>query len=86
MFMHYLQIRKPKGNANSKFHLIIVRRYQIKHCVENVHIWSLRIQMRENTDQKNSEYGHFLNSEGFNSLRSKIRLQRPDNMILTGNV
>ena len=33
------------------------------HCVKNVGIWSFSgpysVRMRENTDQKNSEYGHF---------------------------
>ena len=30
------------------------------HCVKIVHIWSYSVQMRENKDQSNSEYGHFL--------------------------
>ena len=44
------------------------------HCVKNVRIWSflahirtknemISVQMRENTDQENSQYGHFSRSE-----------------------
>ena len=40
---------------NNKF----VRQY---HCVKSVRIWCYSVQMRENTNQNNSEYGHFLRS------------------------
>ena len=38
------------------------------HCVKSVDIsfsGPYSVQMRENTGQKSSEYGHFLRSDGF---------------------
>ena len=32
------------------------------HCVKSVRIRSYSVRMQENTDQNNSEYGHFLRS------------------------
>ena len=32
------------------------------HCVKIVYIWNYSVQMRENMDQNNSEYGHFSRS------------------------
>ena len=57
-----------------------------KHCVKSVRIRSysgphflLRIspysvQIRENADQNNSEYGHFLRSESFHIFSEKDQL------------
>ena len=36
-----------------------------RHFVKSVCIWSYSVRMRENADQNNSEYGHFLRSPGF---------------------
>ena len=37
------------------------------HCMKSFHIWSYSVpqfsRIRENADQNNSEYGHFLRSE-----------------------
>ena len=42
------------------------------HCVKNVGIWSYSglysVQMRENTDQNNSKYGHFSRSESLHYI------------------
>ena len=35
---------------------------------EIIRISSYKVQMRENTDQKNSEYGHFLRSGGGSNI------------------
>ena len=39
----------------------------INHFVKSVHIWSYSgpysVQLRQNTDQNNSEYGHFSRSQ-----------------------
>ena len=47
--------------------ILITNFYSSVHCVKSVHIRRLSglysVQMRENTDQKNSEYGHFSHSE-----------------------
>ena len=47
--------------------------YPDKHCVKNVRILSFSgpysVRMRENTDQENSEYGHFSRSEESRFLR-----------------
>ena len=37
----------------------------ILHSVKSVSIWSYSVRMRENTDEKNSEYGHFSRSVSF---------------------
>ena len=36
------------------------------HCLKSVRIRSYSVRMRENADQNNSEYGHFLRSVGRN--------------------
>ena len=65
------EINSYKYDGN--FVKIILYNYDIRHCVKSVHVWSysgpyfpafgLNIEvMRENTDQNNSEYGHFLRS------------------------
>ena len=35
-------------------------RFRYTYSVKIVHSWSYSVQMRENKDQSNSEYGHFL--------------------------
>ena len=46
---------------------INIPRIDTIHCVKSVHIRSYSglysVRMRENTDQNNSEYGHFLQSD-----------------------
>ena len=43
------------------------------HCVKSVRIRSYSglysVRMRENTDQNNSEYGHFLQSDMLSSIK-----------------
>ena len=40
---------------------------KINHCVRNVRIrsFSYSVRMRENTDQKNSKYGHFSRGKAY---------------------
>ena len=52
------------------------------HCLKSVRIQSFSgpysVQMRENTDQKNSEYGHFPEIVHFSWTCSAARLQQFD--------
>ena len=47
------------------------------HWVKSVHIWSFSgpysVRMRENTDQKNSEYGHFSYSAILGKMTRKMK-------------
>ena len=38
------------------------------HCAKSVRIRSYSVRMRENADQNNSEYGHFLRSDDIQRL------------------
>ena len=43
------------------------------HCVKSVRIRSYSVRMRENADQNNSVYGHFLRSEFVKDVRKRLR-------------
>ena len=49
------------------FSIPLLRRSRAKHCVKSIRIPSYSgpysVRMRENTDQNNSKYEHFLRSE-----------------------
>ena len=52
-------------DAKSGLNVIFTRQ---KHCVKSARILSISpysVRMRENADQNNSEYGHFLRSENY---------------------
>ena len=57
------QIENLKLSFKSKF-AILKNKHLFDHCVKSVRIWNYSgpysVRMWENTDQNNSEYGHFL--------------------------
>ena len=64
-----------QGALKSKETKNTVRELTFFHCVKSVSIRSFSgphsVRMWENTDQKNSEYGHFSRSVYFNNMSSQ---------------
>ena len=60
----------------NEMHLLnrLNHRAQLCYCVKSVHVWSsfgpYSVRIRKNTDQKNSDYGHFSRSACFSRLEN----------------
>ena len=68
----YLELLIFKSSADEP--IVRLTKSDVLHCVKSVRIRSYSasysVQMRENKDQNNSEYGHFLRSAGVFRLLS----------------